>query len=105
MHPKHHLFRHLAAHICRKGNPRYYNTYWDESINGVIAKIANTTHRARFERMVFRKYGYFKTEGPPGRAEEVGEKWRTNQKNQDRMVTEEEKRRTGEGERRRGRGG
>eukprot|EP00959_Pyramimonas_sp_CCMP1952_P364535 7633710-Pyramimonas_sp.AAC.1 len=31
MYPKHHLFRHLAAHICRKGNPRYYNTYWDET--------------------------------------------------------------------------
>eukprot|EP00959_Pyramimonas_sp_CCMP1952_P213237 4461734-Pyramimonas_sp.AAC.1 len=66
MYPKHHMFRHLAAQIRRKGNPRYYNTYWDESVNGVVADLANTTHRARFERMTFRKYGYLKSEGPPG---------------------------------------
>ena len=63
--PKHHMFRHLAAQLYRKGNPRYYNTYWDESTNAVIANVAATTHRARFERMVFRKYGYLSTEGPP----------------------------------------
>ena len=63
MYPKHHLFRHLAAEICRKGNPRFYSTYHDESVNGVIANIAATTHRARLERMTFRKYGYLTTEG------------------------------------------
>eukprot|EP00959_Pyramimonas_sp_CCMP1952_P074958 1566455-Pyramimonas_sp.AAC.1 len=66
MYPKHHLFRHLAAQICRKGNPRYYNTYWDETVNGVIKQIASSCHRARFERMVFRKCGYLKTEGALG---------------------------------------
>ncbi len=56
--PKHHFFRHMAQLIRRKGNPRYYNCYVDESMNGTIALVCNTTHRARFERVVFRKFGY-----------------------------------------------
>ena len=66
MYPKHHMFRHLAAQLYRKGNPRYYNTYWDEHTNAVIADVAATTHRASFERMVFRKYGYLASPGLPG---------------------------------------
>eukprot|EP00959_Pyramimonas_sp_CCMP1952_P082962 1733949-Pyramimonas_sp.AAC.1 len=63
--PKHHYVRHMAAQLKRKGNPRFYNVYWDESINGVIAGVAATTHRARFERMVFRKFGYMSDRGAP----------------------------------------
>eukprot|EP00959_Pyramimonas_sp_CCMP1952_P463499 9485050-Pyramimonas_sp.AAC.1 len=56
--PKHHLFRHLTEMIRVKGSPHYYHTYIDEGMNGVVASIAASTHRARFERMVFRKWGY-----------------------------------------------
>ena len=63
MMPKHHMFRHMADMIKRKGNPKYYHVYLDESLNGKISKIASTTHRARFERMVFRKFGLLESRG------------------------------------------
>jgi hypothetical protein len=59
--PKHHAFRHLTEDIRRKGDPRHYHTYCDESLNGLIAKIASSCHRARFERMIFRKWGYLQS--------------------------------------------
>ena len=54
--PKHHLMVHLWQQTCRHGNPRFYSTYRDESLNGVIARIAKSTHRWSFMDVTHRHY-------------------------------------------------
>jgi hypothetical protein len=56
MKPKHHLFVHLTDSIQAKGNPRYYSTYMDESMNKLAATIAASAHRHAFERRTFAKF-------------------------------------------------
>ena len=46
--PKHHLMVHLIQRVCLHGNPRAYSTFRDESLNGVIARIAQSCHRTTF---------------------------------------------------------
>ena len=58
--PKHHMFRHLVAAIPMKGNPRYYHTYNDESLNRTIASLATSVHRATFERRLFLKLDFLR---------------------------------------------
>ena len=53
--PKHHLMVHCVQRALYLGNPRAYTTYRDESLNGVIAKIAATCHSAVFAESVHRK--------------------------------------------------
>ena len=47
---------HLALNAKVKGNPRFYTTYLDESLNQVFIRIAASCHRMTFERRVFAKY-------------------------------------------------
>ena len=54
--PKHHLFTHLTFDAKTKGNPRYYWTYLDESLNRLITIIASGAHRMTFERRIFAKF-------------------------------------------------
>ena len=54
--PKHHLFLHLTHGIRHKGNPRFYQTYLDESLNKTICSIAASSHRSTMERRVAAKF-------------------------------------------------
>jgi hypothetical protein len=54
--PKHHQMMHAVHNIARHGNPRYYHTYRDESLNGVIAKIGRSCHRTAFGLSVHMKF-------------------------------------------------
>lgn len=53
--PKFHLLLHCFASSFEKGNPRYYTTYQDESLNGVIAGIAASSHRRNWQATIHRK--------------------------------------------------
>ena len=54
-----HLMFHLIIGARRKGNPRFYSTYMDESFNGVLAKIARCTHKLDWYRGIFKKVSVF----------------------------------------------
>ena len=59
---KFHLMIHLFQDTIRKGNPRSYSTYRDETINRIIAAIARSCHRQSWTESIFRKMNimYFK---------------------------------------------
>ena len=54
--PKHHLFYHLTVRIAYQGNPRFYHTYLDESLNKTFALLASSCYRSTFEKRLFQKY-------------------------------------------------
>ena len=55
--PKMHLVVHMIQRSLKKGNPRLYSTYRDESINGVFAKIARSAHRRTWANVIhFKAY-------------------------------------------------
>ena len=41
--PKHHLFVHLTQRIPWQGNPRFYSTFLDETLNAVVSYVANAS--------------------------------------------------------------
>ena len=57
--PKSHLFPHLTLRIPHWGNPRFYSTYLDESLNRTFIKIAASCHRRTFERRMFSKFKHW----------------------------------------------
>ena len=61
--PKHHLWIHMTRRICSKGNPRFYSTFLDESLNAVLSDIAASNHRRTFERKTFQKFALATKEG------------------------------------------
>ena len=54
--PKHHQLVHMLQKCNRHGNPRFYQTYRDESLNGLIAKIAASCHFNSFQSVVHFKF-------------------------------------------------
>ena len=56
--PKHHFCLHMGRKIPINGSPLYCSTYPDESLNGVIAAVARTSHRLTFASTVFAKWRY-----------------------------------------------
>jgi len=54
--PKVHLMYHLIYESERKGNPKFYQTYHDETMNGIVAKIAASCHRLTWARSIMRKF-------------------------------------------------
>ena len=54
--PKHHLMFHLCQRVLAQGNPRRYWTYRDESLNGVVVKLARASHKLRFMETVHDRY-------------------------------------------------
>ena len=54
--PKHHLMLHLILRTTHIGNPMRYHTYRDESLNGVIARIARTCHATTFYHVLHTKF-------------------------------------------------
>jgi len=47
--PKHHLAFHLVHNIQRQGNPAFYATWMDESLNKVLKGCCKQTSQATFE--------------------------------------------------------
>ena len=56
--PKFHLMYHCIQRSRSQGNPRFSSTYRDESLNGVIARIARSCHRSSWQSMVHHKISY-----------------------------------------------
>ena len=54
---KHHQFFHLTERIWKMGNPRFYSTFLDETLNGILSNIAMATNigsnQQHWERRVF----------------------------------------------------
>ena len=50
--PKCHLMFHLIQRCLSKGNPKRYSTYRDESFNGVVARIARSSHRRTWMNVI-----------------------------------------------------
>jgi hypothetical protein len=63
--PKHHACFHMIWQVRHKGNPRMWATWADESLNGVLAKIARSCHRACWETMVHKKFSMLMEIGLP----------------------------------------
>ena len=61
--PKHHLMFHLIARVEKLGNPRFYWTYRDESLNGVLIKVARSAHRGRFMETIHDKFAWIEALG------------------------------------------
>ena len=53
--PKHHLLFHLVLRCHYLGHPSLHATFRDESLNGVIARIARSAHRNTFSLTTHRK--------------------------------------------------
>ena len=51
--PKHHQWVHLTIKIPIFGNPRFYSTFLDESLNLVVASMASASHQSNLEKRVF----------------------------------------------------
>ena len=56
--PKHHMWVHVTVGAWRQGNPRFYWTFLDESLNGKLKKVLRRCHQAAFERRALAKVWY-----------------------------------------------
>ena len=54
--PKHHAILHLVLETASRGNPRLYSTYRNESLNGILARVARSCHRSCWETRVHEKF-------------------------------------------------
>ena len=61
--PKWHLMLHLLGQAFRKGNPKSYSTFVDESLNGVLAKLAAGCHSLTWHRSVLAHFWVQKMTG------------------------------------------
>ena len=61
--PKFHMLYHMILSSLHRGAPKTYQTYNDESINGVVANIAAGCHRATWQETVFTKADLLKALG------------------------------------------
>lgn len=55
--PKHHAFFHMTIRIREMGHPRLYATWQDETLNALVARLAEATHGATWERGIFKRLG------------------------------------------------
>ena len=53
--PKHHAWGHVVMDTAEVGNPRTFSCFLDESINCIVARIAEKCHRLTFEVSIFRR--------------------------------------------------
>ena len=53
--PKHHYWAHMTLQIPARGNPRFYSTFLDETLNKVIATIAVHSHPSQWEERTFQR--------------------------------------------------
>ena len=59
--PKHHLWLHMIAQTSYLGNPRCRSTYQNESLNGIVARMCHSCHRATFCISTLQKYDLLQT--------------------------------------------
>jgi hypothetical protein len=63
--PKHHALFHMILDSSWKGAPSLYATFRDESLNGVIARIARSCHRNRFGEVIHFKFSALQAMAAP----------------------------------------
>ena len=56
MRPKHHAHFGISRRAQWAGTPLTYSTYRDETLNGLIAGIAKSTHPRKFAARVLKRY-------------------------------------------------
>ena len=64
--PKHHYWAHMTMQIQERGNPRFYSTFLDETLNKIVATIAIHSHPALWQERIWQRIGLqasLKTEG------------------------------------------
>ena len=54
--PKHHILFHMVWQTAVRGNPKMFTTYRLESLNGVLAKVARSCHRACWETRLHQQF-------------------------------------------------
>ena len=54
--PKHHQFLHALDRIKTLGNPKFYSTYFDETVNQWLARLAKRAHRCTFAGTVYIRF-------------------------------------------------
>ena len=54
--PKHHIMIHLIHKARVMGHPSLWATFRDESLNGVVARIARAAHRTTFNAMAHARF-------------------------------------------------
>lgn len=64
MMPKHHTFPHLVRQTLKVGNPRFRTTYRNESLNGTVAVLSRSVHRAVFVYAILQKFRLLKIYAP-----------------------------------------
>eukprot|EP00974_Lingulodinium_polyedra_P052234 5025585-Lingulodinium_polyedra.AAC.1 len=60
-----------------KGNRRLYSTYADESFNGVLKGVAQSTHPRHFSRRILAKYRVMRVRAGPNASTAVGFLWKS----------------------------
>eukprot|EP00959_Pyramimonas_sp_CCMP1952_P452369 9466468-Pyramimonas_sp.AAC.1 len=53
--PKSHMFVHMTQRIPTQGNPRFYSTFLDETLNLGIAQMAAASHKTNWEESIFQR--------------------------------------------------
>ena len=53
--PKHHLWAHMTLRVPQFGNPIYYSTFLDETLNKVISTVAVHSHPSRWDERIFER--------------------------------------------------
>ena len=53
--PKNHMFVHITQRVPTQGNPRFYSTFLDETLNLSIAHMASASHKANWEIAIFQR--------------------------------------------------
>ena len=56
--PKAHSMCHMVSRTPNHGNPNEYAVFTDESINRILAKIAEAAHRTVWETRVFISFAH-----------------------------------------------
>ena len=72
--PKHHIWVHLTVGARALGNPRFYWTFLDESLNGVLKIVMRRCHQRAFERRVLGKAWLLFGSGSHNRGDRLAQK-------------------------------
>jgi hypothetical protein len=59
--PKCHMNIHMCQRAVFQGNPKSYSTFENEDLNGIVAKVAASCHRASWQVMVHFKLNILTT--------------------------------------------
>jgi hypothetical protein len=63
--PKSHALVHMAQNADFHGNPKGHSTFHDESVNGLVKKIAASSHRSTFAHTVLTKLHILRCNSAP----------------------------------------